>query len=78
MQTVNLYKYVDADGVVITPNKREETDVPYCYRLIADDGYILTDGENETPCIDTHEPEKWTEKEFVFEMEVMDNGIFDA
>ena len=63
MQTVNLYRYVDSDGVVITPNRREETDQPYCYRLIADEGYVLTDGETITLCVDTHEPERWQEIE---------------
>ena len=63
MQTINLYKYIDEDGTVITPNRREESDQPYCYRLIADEGYILTDGEIQTPCVDTHEPEEWYEIE---------------
>ena len=57
----NLYRYEDEHGVTITPNKRSESDEPYCVRLIADEGKILTDGETETPCVDTHEPEKWYE-----------------
>lgn len=61
MQTVNLYRYEDADSITITPEKRNPTDPIYCYRLIADDGKILTDGEMETPCIDTHDPWKWSE-----------------
>ena len=61
MKTVNLYRYEDVDGITITPEKRNPTDPIYCYRLIADDGKILTDGEMETPCIDTHEPWKWSE-----------------
>ena len=61
MQTVYLYRYEDVDGITITPEKRNPTDAIYCYRLIADDGKILTDGETETPCIDTHEPWKWSE-----------------
>ena len=61
MQTVNLYKYEDPNGVVITPNRRNPTDEPYCFRLIADEGFILTDGTVQTPCVDTHEPELWEE-----------------
>ena len=63
MQTVDLFRYEDADGIAVTPNKRNESDEPYGYRLIADEGYILTDGETGTPCVDTHEPEKWDEIE---------------
>ena len=61
MQTVNLYRYDDPDGVAITPNKRNLTDELFCFRLIADEGFILTDGTTETPCIDTHEPYLWEE-----------------
>ena len=63
MTTVYLYKYEESDGVIVTPHKRNETDEAYGYRLIADDGYILTDGETETPCVDTHAPEQWDEVE---------------
>ena len=63
MTTVYLYRYEDQDGIVITPNKRNETDDPYCYRLISDEGYILTDGETLTPCVDTHEPGRYDEIE---------------
>lgn len=63
MQRVNLYKYEDEKGTVITPVQRDPSDEPYAVRLIADEGYILTDGETETPCVDTHEPEKWWEVE---------------
>lgn len=59
--TINLYRYDDAIGVVITPEKRNENDTPYCYRLIADDGCVYTNGDTETPCVDTHHPEEWTE-----------------
>lgn len=30
-------------------------------RLVADQGMILTDGINQTSCIDTDDPSKWTE-----------------
>ena len=31
------------------------------HRLVADPGKILTDGTNQTSCIDTDDPSKWTE-----------------
>lgn len=65
MTTVYLYRYEEAAGVVITPNRRNATDEPHGYRLIADDGYILTNGETEAPCVDTHEPDRWDEIEDV-------------
>lgn len=61
MRTVNLYKYIDGSETIITPNKRTETDEPYCYRLIADEGKALTNGMDETPCVDTHAPSEWAE-----------------
>lgn len=61
MTTVNLYKYIDGSETIITPNKREESDTPYCYRLIADEGKVLKNGTDETPCVDTHTPSEWME-----------------
>ena len=63
MQTVDLFRYDDASGIVVTPNKHNESDEPYCYRLIADEGHLLMDGESQTPCVDTHDPEIWDEVE---------------
>jgi len=64
MQKINLYRYEEEDGsITITPKKRNETDTPYKKRLIVDEGYILTDGEIETPCIDIDfsDENKWNE-----------------
>lgn len=61
MQKVNLYLYENEKGTVITPVQRDPGDVSYCLRLIANEGYVLTDGETITPCVDTHTPEAWRE-----------------
>lgn len=62
MTIKNLYKYENTDGSYsISPVRREEADEPYMFRAIADDGKVLTDGTNITPCIDTHTPEIYTE-----------------
>lgn len=62
MTTKNLYKYENSDGSIsISPVQREETDTPYMFRVIADEGKVLTDGTNTTACIDTHTPEIYTE-----------------
>ena len=63
MTTVNLYKYIERSSTVITPNKREAADTPYCYRLVADEGKSVTDGIIYAPCVDTHNPENYREVE---------------
>ena len=52
MQIVNLYKYEENGTVIITPNKRNETDTPSRARLVADEGAILTNGTTETVVVD--------------------------
>lgn len=61
MQTINLYRYTRPDGGVTT--SPVQPDVPYelRYRLIADEGKMLTDGINITCCVDTGNPNIWTE-----------------
>lgn len=63
MQIVNLYRYEENGTVIITPNKRNETDTPSRYRLIADEGAMLTDGTAETEVIDImlEDVELWQE-----------------
>ena len=66
MEKINLYRYEEEDGsVTITPKQREETDIPYKERLVADEGYILTNGEIETVCVDIDfsDENNWEEKE---------------
>lgn len=67
MKKINLYRYEDANGVVvITPTPRAETDTPSRIRLIANEGYILTNDEMDTTAIDVmlNEIDSWSEKEF--------------
>jgi hypothetical protein len=63
MQKVNLYRYEENDTVIITPNRRNETDEPSRMRLIADENAILTDGTTETPARDVmlEDVDKWHE-----------------
>lgn len=67
MKKINLYRYEDANGVVVvTPTPRAEVDTPSRIRLIAEEGYVLTNGETETVAIDIvfDEVNSWSEKEF--------------
>lgn len=63
MQKVNLYRYEDNGIVIITPNRRNETDAPSRMRLIAEENAILTDGTTETPARDVmlEDVNKWHE-----------------
>ena len=64
MIKVNLYKYLNEDGsITVTPVQHEVSDLVYKMRLIADEGKILTDGVDETPCSDCalEDIDKWYE-----------------
>lgn len=63
MQIIDLYRYEDNGTVIITPNKRNETDTPSRARLVADEGAILTNGTTETEVVDVmlDEVDKWAE-----------------
>lgn len=62
MTTINLYRYEDPNGITITPDKRNPADTPHCYRLIADEGKLITsDGINKYSCIDISDPTSWYE-----------------
>lgn len=63
MKVIDLYRYEDNGTVVITPNKRNETDIPSRARLVADEGATLVKGDVETEIVDVmlDEVEQWTE-----------------
>lgn len=63
MKVIDLYRYEDNGTVVITPNKRNETDAPSRARLVADEGATLVKGDVETEIVDVmlDEVDKWTE-----------------
>lgn len=62
MQTRRLYRVTRADGGVdVMPTMPDGGEYTMSYRLIADEGHILTDGTTQTPCVDTATPEAWSE-----------------
>lgn len=63
MQIKPLYKYKRPDGgITVSPTKPENTGFTEEFRLIADDGKLLTkDGINTTPCVDVESSEGWHE-----------------
>jgi hypothetical protein len=62
MEIVNLYRYErDGGGITVSPIQ-PETDCTVMYRLIADEGKVLTkDGQNFTVCVDVEEIDGWRE-----------------
>ena len=63
MQKITMYRYERPDGgVTISPTLPEGVvDYDIRYRLIADDGKAMTDGEIVAECVDTATPDEWTE-----------------
>lgn len=70
MKTVNLYRYDETNGIVVTPNIRNDGDTPYAYRLIAESGKILKNGDELTYCVDTKTPDDWEEIDDVADKEM--------
>ena len=61
MQIINLYKYTRAEGgVTVSPNK-PECEYTEMFRIVADEGKVLTNGETTTYCVDVESAEGWTE-----------------
>lgn len=64
MQKIPLYRYNRQDGGVTVSPVKPICEYEELFRLVADDGMVLTDGTNVTPCIDTTEPDTWQEVEY--------------
>ena len=67
MQTKVVYRYkTKQGGITVSPNKPSEKmyvgNITNLFRLMADEGMVLTNGEKTAHCIDTDTPEAWTEK----------------
>lgn len=63
MQTIPLYRYTRPDGGVTVSTVKPSVDYTELFRLVADEGYTLTNGETTTACIDTDNPDNWTKIE---------------
>lgn len=63
MQKIPLYRYTRPDGGVTVSTVKPEGEYTPLTRLVADEGYTLTDGLTTTSCTDTATPEAWAEVE---------------
>ena len=61
MQTINLYRYNRPDGGVTVSPVMPDCEYTEMFRLVADEGFVLTDGETFTHCVDTDDVGAWTE-----------------
>ena len=64
MKTINLYRYIRPDGGVTVSTAKPDAEYTELTRLVADKGYILTDGVKHAHCTDTDNPSVWSEVEY--------------
>lgn len=61
MKTILLYKYERANGGTTVSPLKPECEYIEMYRLVADEGKTLQNGETVISCIDVTSTEGWTE-----------------
>lgn len=67
MIIINLYKYIDQNETVVSPEKPEEgTEYEEMFRLVAENGKMLTnDHENWYYVIDVDSSDGWVEEDHI-------------
>lgn len=61
MRKFPIYRYIRPDGGVSISPVKPDTEYTERTRLVADEGCTITDGVTVTTCVDTDEPDRWTE-----------------
>lgn len=61
MQTIPLYRYTRPDGGVTVSTAKPSGEYTELFRLVADESYVLTNGETVVICTDTDNPSAWSE-----------------
>lgn len=61
MEVITLYRYERQQNKVTVSPEKPNVEYTEMYRLIADKGKILVNGDIETACIDVHSTEGWAE-----------------
>ena len=63
MRIKKLYRFIRSDGgVTVSTTPPEDGKFTELVRLIADDGFVLTDGTVTCSCIDAYSPDGWCEE----------------
>ncbi len=74
MEIKTLYRYTRPDGGITVSTDKPEGAYTELYRLIADEGKILSHADYEnTPCIDVDSRNGWAEVETEFSMLVKED-----
>ena len=74
MKIIPMYRYIRADGgTTVSPNK-PDCEYTEMYRLVADEGKALTNGEIVVPCIDVYDYEYYSWRE-VYDTEEAEESI---
>jgi hypothetical protein len=63
MQKITLYKYKRADGGTSVSPIKPDTEYTEMFRLVADEGKVLVNGDITTTCTDVEIVEGWEEIE---------------
>lgn len=61
MQIITLYRYTRPDGGTSVSPVKPDCEYVERYRLIADEGKMLVNGEFTGSCVDVENTEGWTE-----------------
>lgn len=78
MQTINLYRYTRPDGGVTVSTVKPDGEYTALYRLVADEGMVLTDGVTTTFCTDTSDASVWSEVVDVQNENIQNNAEITA
>jgi hypothetical protein len=63
MKVIPLYKFIRPDGGVTVSPIKPEGEYSEMFRLVADEGMILKNGDVETTCTDVLSADGWEEVE---------------
>lgn len=61
MQIIKIYKYNRIGGGITVSPIKPDTEYTEMYRLVADEGKVLVNGEITTTCTDVKSTDGWTE-----------------
>jgi hypothetical protein len=61
MQVINLYRYIREGGGTTVSTAQPDCEYTTLFRLVADEGMLLTNGTITTSCVDTHDTSVWSE-----------------
>lgn len=61
MQIIPLYKYDRADGGITVSPVKPECEYTEMFRIVADEGMVLTNGDISTSCTDVESLDEWEE-----------------